>query len=79
MTNDPEDLSVQEWLYQISYQLEQQNQLLRQHLDTGDTPTEQLYECEYCDELIAESNREAHMKSHGMPEDVSYEDKYREV
>jgi len=79
MTNDPEDLSVQEWLYQISYQLEQQNQLLREALDVDKEPSEQLYECDYCGELIAESDRERHMKSHGMPEDIPYEDKYREV
>jgi len=79
MTNDPEDLSVQEWLYQISYQLEQQNQLLRAGLDVGDTPSEQLYECDYCEELIAKSDRERHMTNHGLPKGISYEDKYREL
>lgn len=77
---DPEDLSVQEWLYQISYQLEQQNQLLRERLDGGQRPAEQLYECDFCGNLISESSRERHMEtSHALPQGTSYEERYREV
>jgi len=77
MTKDPEDLSTQEWLYQISYQLEQQNQLLREMLGDTDTEERQEYRCKLCGEII--TDREQHMKAHKLPEGTSYEHRYEEA
>lgn len=77
MTKDPEDLSVQEWLYQISYQLEQQNQLLREMIDTDPDPDEIQYKCNLCGEIV--TDREQHMKAHKLPEGTSYEHRYEKV
>ena len=79
MTTDPEDLTTQEWLYQISYQLEQQTQLLRQALDVEQSD-EQRYKCDLCDGTVKESKLEEHMRTdHGMPEGTSYKNRYEEI
>ena len=77
MTKDPEDLSTQEWLYQISYQLEQQNQLLREMIETDPEPDETQYKCKLCGEVI--TDREGHMKAHKLPEGTSYDSRYEKV
>jgi len=78
MTTDPEDLSTQEWLYQISYQLEQQNQLLREIIESNPESDETQYKCNLCGEIV--TDREQHMKTdHGMPEGTSYKNRYEEI